>query len=211
MSRLIPAAAVLLTGALFAGTALAGPELLVEIEAATLDSHGNHLVVDVEVRNPTDAEVFVLLSEVLVFGSELAEARCPANSPVLTGPPGLQLRPQGEDVAAAGCAQEPRPPGPQWRRGILKLEAGQRVGLLVAVGDPVPLDVLERVRFGVSWATAEELPRRLARWAYGAEGIFLSAHLVTGPSGGGRRIARMFPRRASSTGGPVHRRDRAVE
>ena len=202
----LPFAWALLASLLCAAPASAGQEVELEVEAATLGSRGLHLVLDVRVRNPSAAEVYVLLSESLVFGAEHVERSCPADSPVLSGAPSLQLRSEEGDADAPACALEPRPPGPEWRRGILRLEAGQEVGLLVALGGPVPLEQLDRVVFGLSWATADELPRRLARRAYGADGVFLSARVVTGPPGGGRRAARLFGHRSTSVGVSVHHR-----
>ena len=210
-SRLAPAAAILLAGALCATSALAAEELEVTVEAATVDARGQHLVLDVEVRNPTDGDAFILLSEALVYGPELPESRCPRDSRVLAGSPGVQLRGHEQDTDESACALEPRLPGPGWRRGILRLGPAQQVSLLVALGGSASLGDLQPVRFGVSWATADELPRRLARGAYGADGVFLSARPVAGPPGGGPRIVRLFPRRASSAGVPVHRRDRAAD
>ncbi len=205
MTRRGPALALLLAVGLCAAPA-AGQGLDVSVASATLDDRGQHLVLDVRIDNTTDAEVYVLLSEVLVFGPDLPEARCPAGSTVLAGPPGLQLRIEEGDRRGGPCDLEPRSPGPQWRQGILRLEAGQEVTALVAVGGPALLDDLTRVRFGVSWASPTELPRRLARRAYGAEGVFMAARPATGPPGGGARIARLFPNRATSDGAPLHRR-----
>jgi hypothetical protein len=193
--RRLTAACAVMAGLLCAAPVSAEQALTVRVEAATVDARGHHLVLDVSMSNPAEAAVFVLLSETLVYGPGQVEADCPPASAVLAGAPGLQLGSEQPANHVPTCALEPRPAGPGWRRGILRLEPGQEVALLVALTAPAPAAM---VTYGVSWATADELPRRLVRRAYGAEGVFLSARAVTGPPGGGKRTARLFAHRSFS-------------
>jgi hypothetical protein len=180
-----------------AATALAG-DLQVAVKAATVDDARRHLVLDVELHNTGEAELVVLLSEILVFAPFAAEAGCPEGSPVLGGPPNLQL---GSDEAAdPACALEARAPGPQWRHGLMRLAPEGTASLLITVQSPQAWTEPSLVRFSASYALIDELPRRLVRRAWlPGQGLYLSARVVVGAPGGGARAVRLFPHTASST------------
>ena len=211
MRPLAALATGLMAVALCAGEAVAAPAVTVTVEAATLDARGQHLVLDAEVHNGSDQPIYLLLPEALVFTAELLEASCPGTSAVLAGAPAVQLGPVTRGLDAPECSAEPRPTGPEWRRGILRLEPGGQVRLLVAAAAGPSAGPIGEVRFGLSWAAEDELPRRLARQAWGAEGLFLSSRPVAGRAGGGRRGARLFAHRASSDSVQVHLRSAPPE
>lgn len=201
---------LLLVG-LFSSTATAasGEEpaaLRLDVATATVDPDGVHLVLDVQIDNPSSGDAVVLLTEVLVFLPEQPEAGCPGDSPVLGGSPALQAPGPGPAADASACLAEPRSPGPHWKRGLLRLPGKGRANILVAVpGEGLPPGS-GTVRFGASWAPAEELPRALVRRAFRAEGLFLVARAASTSPGGGGRVASLFSRRAVSADVQVHGR-----